>query len=524
MIDNSIKTTLFLLLMFVSRYHCFRIHFQNSGIKKHAKLRFDFICLAFSSAPPSQGYNGWNIDDSESKASKPMTTKTIGKKVSDYSVGRNSAISRPPAVGQNFATKASSNRFKSNEIYGRSDRSVSDFDSTLISKRNEGRGSFTDGKPDGRFNSYSNKDSTNTDRRNTSPKNRPGFKAEDANSRNSPVFKSSYSPRGNFNQPFQKREETRQSEGRQFNQFQSNRDAPIKEIKYENENNLEEYDNDNVDFSYSSSTNNDYEGGRREPSYGYFNGDHIYGVLPVRLALSGGRRIITELLIQEGMDIENKKDQTSVVEILDLAKSNQIPIREFSKHDLNMLTDSRPHQGFVLRAAPLQFQKITSLPPSEDFKCVLALDEVWDPQNLGALLRTCHFLACDGVVVCAKNSAPLSSSVSKASAGAMELMDISSTSNMMKFLDESRKNGWQIVGTALDPSAINLNALPLDKPTVLVLGNEGHGIRTNILRRCDVLVKIGAIGEGSGGGTVDSLNVSVTGGIMLHHILTAKKS
>ena len=77
-------------------------------------------------------------------------------------------------------------------------------------------------------------------------------------------------------------------------------------------------------------------------------------------------------------------------------------------------------------------------------RCVLALDEVWDPQNLGALLRTCHFLACDSVVVCAKNSAPLSAAVSKASAGAMELMEISSTNNMMRFLDESRNNGWQV--------------------------------------------------------------------------------
>jgi 21S rRNA (GM2251-2'-O)-methyltransferase len=75
----------------------------------------------------------------------------------------------------------------------------------------------------------------------------------------------------------------------------------------------------------------------------------------------------------------------------------------------------------------------------------LALDEVWDPQNFGALLRSSFFLKCDGVVTCAKNSAPLSPAVSKASAGAMELMTIYSVDNMMKFLDNSRENGWQVI-------------------------------------------------------------------------------
>lgn len=72
------------------------------------------------------------------------------------------------------------------------------------------------------------------------------------------------------------------------------------------------------------------------------------------------------------------------------------------------------------------------------------MDEIGDPQNFGALLRTCHFLKVDGVVVCDKNSAPLSESVSKASAGALELMDIGSTNNMMNFLEASKENGWQV--------------------------------------------------------------------------------
>lgn len=227
--------------------------------------------------------------------------------------------------------------------------------------------------------------------------------------------------------------------------------------------------------------------------------------------------------------------------------------------------------------------------------CVLALDEVWDPQNFGALLRTAYFFRCNKVVVCSKNSAPLSPAVSKASAGAMELMTVYSTDNLMKFLDSSKNNGWQVslivfivfsggwiptllglfnrssyfvihflffkytqqvVGTDLNPKSISLHDVPQQMPTILVLGNEGHGIRTNILRRCTHLVRLGSTPLHRAGGApsaegesiavdsahdsqitgdvsrnsvgadsvseieaVDSLNVSVTGAIILHHFL-----
>lgn len=107
---------------------------------------------------------------------------------------------------------------------------------------------------------------------------------------------------------------------------------------------------------------------KREPVYGYYDGDHIYGVSSVRLALLSGRRQIKELLVQQGMDISNKKDSKTPAEILALAAKNNIEIREFSKHDLNMLTDNRPHQGFVLRAQPLSFSKLTTLEPSANYR------------------------------------------------------------------------------------------------------------------------------------------------------------
>lgn len=93
--------------------------------------------------------------------------------------------------------------------------------------------------------------------------------------------------------------------------------------------------------SYNRDSYNDNREENREPPCGYFEGDHLYGISPIRLAIASGRRNITELIIQEGMEISNKKDEKAATEILKIAKEKGITIREFPKHDLNMLTENR---------------------------------------------------------------------------------------------------------------------------------------------------------------------------------------
>ena len=292
--------------------------------------------------------------------------------------------------------------------------------------------------------------------------------------------------------------------------------------------------------------------------WGEYDGDHLYGLSPVKAALLANRRQMTELLIQVGSNTSNKKDSSGAAFVLERALELGIPVRRFPKHDLNILSGNRPHQGYVLRASPLGPRRLENevLDPKDfagtqsglrikRFPVVLALDEVWDPMNLGALLRSAHFLGADSVVLCAKNSAPLSPTVSKASSGAMEVMNIQSVDNMMDFLDRCKEVGWRVLGTALSPTAVPMETMSVDGPTILVLGNEGHGIRTNILRRCTDVVKIVGANKAPGiaeevahsitdtqaesdinrerdldDGGVDSLNVSVTGGILLHHIIT----
>ena len=183
----------------------------------------------------------------------------------------------------------------------------------------------------------------------------------------------------------------------------------------------------------------------------------------------------------------------------------------------------------------------------------LVLDEVVDPQNFGALLRSAYFLGGSapsgdstgssiGMMVCSKNSAPPSPVVSAASAGALELCEVFSTSNLPRTLNAAKEDGWRILGAAASAPNGMIDAetgeavqcLDLQDvetgvsqpPTILVLGSEGHGLRTLVAKACSGFVRVpgseaASVGEDTNAG-VDSLNVSVTGGIMLWHFLNGR--
>ncbi|CAH9143743.1 unnamed protein product [Cuscuta epithymum] len=282
-------------------------------------------------------------------------------------------------------------------------------------------------------------------------------------------------------------------------------------------------------------------------------GEGVYGIGPVLAALSAERREFYALYIQEGLDLSSnnrkKKDKKGFEKVLKMAEKIRLCTKELSKHDLNMITDNRPHQGLVLDASPLEMVSIKELEPvlveGEDAAPLwVALDEVTDPQNLGAIIRSSYYFGASGVVLCAKNSAPLSGVVSKASAGSLELMEVRSCKNMMQFLTSSSENGWRVLGGSVSSRAVPLTEVERGIPTVLVLGSEGTGLRPLVERSCTQLVRIpGSIpvdvrakgededvvdeetdSEGSSGNfktymAVESLNVSVAAGVLLHYLI-----
>jgi 21S rRNA (GM2251-2'-O)-methyltransferase len=251
-------------------------------------------------------------------------------------------------------------------------------------------------------------------------------------------------------------------------------------------------------------------------------------------------------------------------EVMKLAEEKGVPIAYVDKGILNVLSGNRPHQGFALRCGKLHFEGLSRIPLPTNARGAessspglwLVLDEVVDPQNLGALLRSAYFLGGKknnmnvGVLVCSKNSAPPSPVVSASSAGALEVVDVHSTTNLPRTLNQAKDDGFRIIGASASvpstsgptedgtpPPLYDLQDLPVrndegdNRPILLVMGSEGHGLRTLVAKACTEFVRIPS---GMGGGSdlideddednsseagVDSLNVSVSAGIMLWHLL-----
>jgi 21S rRNA (GM2251-2'-O)-methyltransferase len=158
---------------------------------------------------------------------------------------------------------------------------------------------------------------------------------------------------------------------------------------------------------------------------------------------------------------------------------------------------------------------------------LLMLDEILDPGNLGAILRTAYFLGCSALVVSERNCAPLSPTCLKTSAGASEYMPILTQVNPMRFISASQRHGWKFFAAVPPTGRTSRKTVKLEDdgvrqalkkgPTVLVMGSEGEGLRETVKKACDKWVSIQSARDVDKG--VDSLNVSVAAGVLCRNFL-----
>ena len=233
----------------------------------------------------------------------------------------------------------------------------------------------------------------------------------------------------------------------------------------------------------------------------------LYGVQPVLSALRHRKREFAELFLKS-----SKNSSRRIKKIRELAEEIGISINEVPWNKLNYMCPEAVHQGVVLRCSTLNFSLISDLPqPVEGkFPLVVVLDQIKDPQNMGALLRTCGFFDVSAVVLSKNNSCGLTPVVSKSSAGVAEWLTVISMTNLTRFLQKQKSEGYWIVGLA-EESNQSLSKIERNKPLMLVLGNEEKGIRPLIRKQCDWLVSI------AGNPEVSSLNVSNAAAIALNH-------
>ncbi|KAJ3270507.1 hypothetical protein HDV01_007763 [Terramyces sp. JEL0728] len=263
--------------------------------------------------------------------------------------------------------------------------------------------------------------------------------------------------------------------------------------------------------------------------------EYLYGSSVVLAALKERKRSIQKLFYKWDLN-----ESPNITKAKALAADREIPTKPTEGNFIDKHSGGRPNQGVLLCATKLEIPRIEGLGPIDEekldhyqliggdlkeygprpFPFWIALDSIVDPQNLGAIMRTAYFFGIDGIILTERDSAPLSPTVSKASAGALEAIDIYSTNNLSKFLSVCGQNGWYVYGTDLNgDSVIELDAADepalFHSPTILVLGNEGSGIRQSISKKCNQhLILVGKEND-----NVDSLNVSVACGILIHKIL-----
>jgi 23S rRNA (guanosine2251-2'-O)-methyltransferase len=235
------------------------------------------------------------------------------------------------------------------------------------------------------------------------------------------------------------------------------------------------------------------------------HGERLVGIHPVREALRARRRTLHRVRIRTGAS------RRELEEIRALAREAGVPVEDLDAGDAR---GDRP--AVELDAGPLPELSVEELAARAGGSArVLALDEVEDPQNLGALCRVAEAAGVQGLLLTRRHAPPLSPAVSRASAGALEHLVVARVPNLRRALNHLKSQGYWVLGADLD-AASDLFELPdrlLQGRLVVVLGGEGRGIREGVRECLDHRARIPMAGR------VASLNVAAAGAVVLFDLV-----
>jgi len=232
----------------------------------------------------------------------------------------------------------------------------------------------------------------------------------------------------------------------------------------------------------------------------------LYGLHPVEEALKAGRRRFDHVMVAR------ERDDSKLERLVALCRESGVRVRQETREQLTQLAQTPAHQGVVALVHGQEFLTIEDLfapTTAGAARLLLALDGVEDPQNLGALLRVADGAGVDGVLLTERRSAPLSPVAVKASAGAAEHLRIARVVNLVRALEELKRQNLWIIGLD-ERGTCDYDQFDLTGNCVLVMGREGDGLHELVRRTCDHLLRIPMAGG------VSSLNVSAAGAVVLY--------
>lgn len=235
---------------------------------------------------------------------------------------------------------------------------------------------------------------------------------------------------------------------------------------------------------------------------------YVAGRHPVLEALKAGRPI-NKILVSEA------SEGGSLLEILGKARAAGVVVQTVPKAHLTSIAGTGAnHQGIIAYVAPHDYADIdevlarqTGQPP-----LVILLDEISDPHNFGAVIRTAEATGVQGIIIPKRRAVPLTETVAKASAGAIEYVPVARVSNLVQAMQRFKEAGYWIVGTEVEASS-SYTEVDYKGPIAVVIGAEGSGLSRLVKEHCDFLVTLPMLGK------LQSLNASVAAGIILYEIV-----
>lgn len=234
--------------------------------------------------------------------------------------------------------------------------------------------------------------------------------------------------------------------------------------------------------------------------------DVLVGRNAVTEALKSGRGI-NKLWIASG-DREG-----SVAEIAALAKERGIVVQYVERAKIESLAGGHRHQGVLAYVAPVPYAELDDILKAAEEKgeapFIVLLDELEDPHNLGALLRTADATGVHGILIPKRRSVSLNATVAKTSAGAVEYVPVARIGNIAQTLKKLKEKGFWVAGADMDGEKAYYEA-DLTGPLVLVVGSEGRGMSRLTKEACDFIVSMPMVGR------INSLNASVAGSILMY--------
>ncbi len=240
------------------------------------------------------------------------------------------------------------------------------------------------------------------------------------------------------------------------------------------------------------------------------------------MLILGRNPVIEALKADKLIDVlfVNPEAGGSIGQIIKMAKDKSIVVKEVSEQKLSNMAKGASHQGVIAMGACAEYVDIEDIlaiarKKGED-PFIIICDEIEDPHNLGAIIRTAETAGAHGIIIPKRRSASLNHTVYKTSAGAASWLPVARVPNIAQAIDQLKENGVWIYGT--DGSGEDYRKTNLTGPIGLVIGSEGFGMGKLVASKCDFMLKLPMKGK------ITSLNASVAAGIFMYEIVRQRDS